>query len=125
MILLVEDEPYIRDVLCWTLEDEGFHVTAAVDAAAARDRLREQRPAVVVLDWMLPKGGGASVLAELRRLYPGTPVIVVSAIDAAEEAARGSGAIAFMRKPFDLELLVAAVKKAVEGRPERQLGHVA
>jgi DNA-binding response OmpR family regulator len=124
MLLIVEDESYIRDVLRWALEDEGFDIVAAADAAAARGELRNQRPEAVVLDWMLPRGGGASVLAELRRLHPGTPVVVISAIDSAEQPARSSGAIAFLRKPFDLEELVQTVRRAAS-RPDHPLDRVA
>jgi DNA-binding response OmpR family regulator len=128
MILVVEDEPYIRDVVRWLMEDEGFPVVVAGDAAAARALLRDQRPGLVILDWMLPKGGGAAVLAELRALRPGTPAIVISAIDSAAEGARSQGAVAFLRKPFELEELVVVAKRAVEGRiapAEPRLGHVA
>ena len=125
MILLVEDEPYIRDVVRWVLEDEGYEVHAAPDAAAAREALRAGRPELVILDWMLPKGGGAAVLAELRAAHPGAPAIVISAIDDAAEGARSHGAVAFLRKPFELEALVDATKRALEPRPERSLGHVA
>jgi two-component system nitrogen regulation response regulator NtrX len=128
MILVVEDEPYIRDVVRWVMEDEGFSVVVAGDAAAALGLLRARRPGLVILDWMLPKGGGAAVLAGLRGLYPGTPAVVISAIDSAAEGARSQGAIAFLRKPFELEELVVVAKRAVEGRiaaAEPRLGHVA
>jgi DNA-binding response OmpR family regulator len=66
---------------------------------------------------MLPKGGGSAVLAGMRQLYRDLPpVVVISAVEEAADRARQSGAIAFMRKPFELDELVAVVVRAIEGQ---------
>ena len=80
-VLLVEDERHIVESLSFVLEREGFEVSAAADGESALERLRAERPDVLVLDVMLPKLGGLEVLklvradAGLRTL----PVVVLTA----------------------------------------------
>jgi two-component system nitrogen regulation response regulator NtrX len=114
-VLVVEDDPCIRDIVRWVIEDEGFPVAVAADAETALALLRQRRPVLAVLDWMLPKGGGSAVLAGMRQLYRDPPpVVVISAVEEAADRAQQSGAIAFLRKPFELDELVAVVVRAIE-----------
>ncbi|HEY3081160.1 MAG TPA: response regulator transcription factor [Chloroflexota bacterium] len=123
IVLVVEDDPYIREVIRCVIEDEGFPVVTAADGQAALALLHQHRPVLAILDWMLPKGGGAAVLAGLRQIYRDPPpVVVISAIEQAADKARQSGAIAFIRKPFELEEVVAVALRAIEGRAEGGAG---
>ena len=85
-IVVVEDEPVIRQAVVQVLELAGFEVLAAADGEAGL--LVAQGPGVdlVLLDLMLPRRDGLSVLEELRRLRPGLPVIILTATGGEEDA---------------------------------------
>ena len=73
-VLVVDDEPVVRDVLTRYLRREGFEVTGAADGHEALTAIRHEQPDVILLDLMLPKVDGLSVLAQLRKERT-TPVI--------------------------------------------------
>lgn len=110
-ILLVDDEPRIREVVANYLRRDGYLVQTAVDGATARRELAEFAPDLVVLDLMLPSVSGFEVLAEIRR-NGDLPVIVLTA--RSEEADRVAGlelgADDYVVKPFSPRELVARVR---------------
>lgn len=118
-ILVVEDELLMRWSIAETLAAAGHNVIEAETAAAALHVLRE-RPAAdaVMLDCWLPDSNDLSLLAEIRRLAPATPVIVMTAhgTPALTTAARQLGAYAVLDKPFDIRDVEPIVKQACEGR---------
>lgn len=107
--MVVEDDEDIRDSVRDILEGEGYLVcTAANGQEALAVLLRSARPCLILLDLMMPVMNGQQFLARLR-LLPGLtdiPVVVVSAISSAAPAAED-----FIRKPFDADVLINAVKK--------------
>src|SRR5690349_3904983 len=79
-VLVVDDDPRIRQVIQWALEDEGLTVELAADGLQAIEKAAHQRPALVVLDWMLPGLDGHGVAAWLRATYGQTlPILVITA----------------------------------------------
>jgi len=117
LILVVEDDPAIREVVQLLLQDEGFEVVVAADGVAALEQATLRRPALVVLDLSLPRLGGEAVAAALRaRFADAVPIVVVSASLHAPEQAAGIGAAAFLRKPFDVDALLAAVQRGLGAR---------
>jgi DNA-binding response OmpR family regulator len=109
--LVVEDEPAIRELIVDVLAQEGFAAHQAEDGAEAL-RLLEQRPhdyCVMLLDCMLPTVAGVEVLRYLRRHDAGVPVIAMSASQGHLAEAIQAGATLAMRKPFDLDHLIAVV----------------
>jgi CheY-like chemotaxis protein len=115
-ILVVDDDASIRRMIVATLKRDGYQFSEAANGREALDAMREQHPAVVVLDLMMPVMSGWDVLQarendpELRRI----PVIVVSASRAPEVAtAVDKGICAFLPKPFDISVLSALVKSCV------------
>jgi CheY-like chemotaxis protein len=106
-VLVVDDDPHLRKLLRATFDAGAFEFTEASDSAEAIDLL-DPLPAVVVLDWHLPGGSGAELLASLRSTYPMLPIVVLTG-DArkGERATAGAlGADAYVTKPFSpLELL--------------------
>jgi two-component system phosphate regulon response regulator PhoB len=119
-ILVVEDEPAIRELLAVTLNDAGFEAIEAPDAEAARARLREALPVLVLLDWMLPGQSGLAFAKELRA-DPRTkelPVIMVTA--RSDEADRIAGLEAwvddYVTKPFSPRELKARIKAVLRRR---------
>jgi DNA-binding response OmpR family regulator len=122
-ILIVEDDPEMRRLLADFLRAEGFQVTQAADAAEALQSARQMGFASVVLDKNLPGEGGLEILPRLRRLLPGTPVILITAFGDARthEAAFSRGAYDLLFKPFNLDDLLAVLRRAGEyageGRP--------
>jgi DNA-binding response OmpR family regulator len=108
---VVEDNPKLRDVLGMLLEFERMRFDLVADGQQALDWLASQRPALVILDWRLPKVGGAQVVRAIRELYGSeVPILVLSAaVDAAE--ARQAGADGHLRKPYAVEDLVAAIRR--------------
>jgi DNA-binding response OmpR family regulator len=114
-VLVVDDDPHVRQVVEWALEDAGFAVALAGDGRAALERAAARRPAVVVLDVGLPDGDGAIVAARLREACgDNLPIVVVTADGRAAEKAARAGAYAYLHKPFDGDELVALVRRGLE-----------
>jgi DNA-binding response OmpR family regulator len=110
-ILVVEDDPALLEVLGMLLDYERFRCVPAADGRQALDWLAEGRPALVVLDWLLPKVSGGQVLAAVRERYgQEVPVLVLSAVADAEQA-REAGADAYLRKPYAVEELVGTIRQ--------------
>jgi len=112
-ILVVEDDPVLRDMLRWLLEDEGFPVEEAADARQALRLLAAGRYAAVLLDWNLPDADGSDVADGLRALHGDRiPVILVSALPlwALGPRAELIGAAAWFAKPFSADELLTAVR---------------
>ena len=108
-ILVVDDEPDIRNLLKEILEDEGFELSVAENASEARDARRHRRPDLILLDIWMPDTDGISLLKEWSdEGQMDIPVIMMSGhgtVETAVEATR-LGAYDFIEKPFDSELLI-------------------
>ncbi len=113
LVLVVEDDPAIRTLICAILETEGMAVVAVGDGMAAIRWLSQQRPALVVLDMNLPGAGGEQVASALHRRYErAVPLVVVTADWRADKRAEAVNATGYIRKPFDLEALLDVIAKA-------------
>ena len=114
LVLVVDDEQSYRDALRVALEREGFRVEVAADGAEAIARFDAVRPALVLLDVMLPRISGIDVCRELRSRSQ-VPIIMVTARNAEIDAVVGLevGADDYVTKPFRLRELVARVRAAL------------
>ncbi len=116
-ILVVDDEPDIRRLVCEILEDEGYQVTMAEDAAAARELKKSNAPDLILLDIWMPDTDGITLLKEWVAEEPLLcPVIMMSghgSVEAAVEATR-LGAYDFLEKPLSLAKLLLIVERALE-----------
>ncbi len=117
-ILIVDDEPDIRELIAGVLEDEGYAVRTAATAEAALATVKSRTPSLVVLDVWLQGSDmdGLSVLKYLKTIDPLLPVIVISGhgnIETAVAAIR-RGAYDFLEKPFKADRLLHLVERAVE-----------
>ena len=117
-VLVVDDEPDIRDLIAGVLEDEGYGVRTAATAEAALNEVRRRAPSLVVLDVWLQGSDmdGLSVLKYLKSIDPLLPVIVISGhgnIETAIAAIR-RGAYDFLEKPFKADRLLHLVSRAIE-----------
>jgi two-component system phosphate regulon response regulator PhoB len=117
LILIVEDEPALVTLLRYNLEREGFRVAEARDGEEALLLAREQKPDLVLLDWMLPLLSGLEVCRQLRR-GPETrsvPIIMLTARGEEGDKLRGldSGADDYVTKPFSPSELIARIRAAL------------
>jgi two-component system response regulator MtrA len=110
-VLLVEDDPSIREVTALGLRQAGLEVTVAGDGREGLDRFRAGGVDLVVLDVMLPSLDGFEVLREIRR-ESGAPVVMLTARSELHDVVVGLelGADDYVTKPFELPELVARVK---------------
>jgi two-component system, OmpR family, response regulator len=116
-ILVVDDDPLLRQVIRLALEEEGLSVETAADGRQALAQASRCRPRLVILDMGLPLLDGARVAAELRTLYgDGLPLLVISADGHVVEKARRVGARAHLAKPFELDELTATVHRMLGER---------
>ncbi|MDI6854940.1 MAG: sigma-54 dependent transcriptional regulator [Deltaproteobacteria bacterium] len=115
-ILVVDDEPQIRETVAGILTDEGFEVLAAAEGEAALKLAGEERPDLVLLDISMPGADGLEVLQELKRQHPALPVVMISAYGSVENAVKATrlGAYDFIEKPPHAEKIVLSVKNALE-----------
>jgi DNA-binding NtrC family response regulator len=123
-ILVVDDEPDIRNLVKEILEDENYEVMVAEDGQAARRALRERRPDLILLDVWMPDVDGITLLKEWGEDEEGLPcsVIVMSGhgtIETAVEATR-LGAYDFLEKPLSLAKLLLTVERALEAEQLKQ-----
>jgi PAS domain S-box-containing protein len=117
-ILVVDDDSGAREIISLLLERSGFCVRAAAGGPEAIEIFRRYAAEVVgvVLDSTMPEMSGASVFDAIRRLGPEVPILVISGY-AEERVAQKlleRGPAGFLRKPFDLEELVGAIRRLVE-----------
>jgi len=114
-VLVVEDDPDLREMVQWFLEEEGFIVETAGDGKEALDCAIANKPSVVLLDITLPVIDGYGVAAGLHKVYGDhLPILTMTADGHAAEKAGKIGAIGCLSKPFELEDLVDAVRAALE-----------
>jgi DNA-binding response OmpR family regulator len=112
VILVIEDEAGIVDFLEHGLQAHGFEVISSRDGAAGTDQALTGKVDLVVLDLMLPERSGLAVLAELQRVKPTLPVIILTAIGDVEQRVVGldAGAVDYLTKPFSLNELAARIR---------------
>jgi two-component system phosphate regulon response regulator PhoB len=117
LILVVEDESALVTLLRYNLEREGFRVAEARDGEEALLAAREQKPDLVLLDWMLPLLSGLEVCRQMRRMAEtrGVPIIMLTARGEEGDKLRGldSGADDYVTKPFSPSELVARIRAAL------------
>ena len=110
-ILVVEDEPTLRETLAEALETDGFRVLTAADGREALTRFRADRPDLVLLDLMLPELSGVEV-CRIMRAESATPIIILTAKDSELDKVVGLelGADDYVTKPFSLRELTARIR---------------
>jgi two-component system response regulator MprA len=111
-ILVVDDEPAVRDSLDRALRLEGYKVDLAADGAEALSALGSASPDAVVLDLMMPRVDGLEVCRRMRAAGNRTPVLVLTARDAVSDRVKGldAGADDYLVKPFALDELLARLR---------------
>jgi DNA-binding response OmpR family regulator len=130
-ILIVEDEPALRELIQRSLEKERYVTETAVDFDSALDKIEMYDYDCILLDIMLPGGSGLDVLARLKELRKKENVIIISAKDSLEDKVLGLelGADDYLPKPFHLAELTARVKSVLrrkhrDGEMGVQVGNV-
>ena len=111
-VLIVEDDEQVLQSVQIALEEEGFEVLTARDGAEGLMRAERDQPDLIVLDVVLPRRSGFTVLERLRQSpFRSPPIIVLSANDEPKHRtfATACGASAFFAKPFDMGDLLGAV----------------
>lgn len=115
-IMVIDDEKIVCDMARLSLEQDGYTVETFLSAEPALKRLEEERFDVVVTDYKMKNIDGLEVLKTVKRLYPETEVIIITAfanLDAAIEALR-EDAFDFFPKPVKIKELKESIKKAIE-----------
>ena len=116
-VLVVDDEPLVREVAKRALERAGFEVVLAENGRQAVEKFSQQgaRFALVLLDLSMPEMDGEQTLVELRRIDPGVQVLLSSGYDpsSSTRAPLGGRVASFLQKPYTAQTLVAAVRRAI------------
>jgi two-component system phosphate regulon response regulator OmpR len=123
-ILIVDDEPYLRQSLSLILQRNGYQVTTAGNAAEALRYLEAGVFHLAFLDIKMPDKDGIALLTEIRSKYPCMPVFILTAhatLDTAMQAVR-LGANDYLLKPVDPEIILGRVREALKGQqlPQRR-----
>lgn len=114
-ILIVEDDPSLREIIRKTLEKERYIVEEAPDFRTAMEKTADYSYDCILLDIMLPDGNGLSLLEELKKQHKKENIIIISAKDSLEDKVTGLdlGADDYLPKPFHLVELIARVKSVI------------
>jgi DNA-binding NtrC family response regulator len=120
-ILIVDDEPELRQLLKTILEPD-FTVSEAENAAALQRSFSHDAPDVILLDLKLPDANGLDLLPQIKKTWPDTEVIVLTGEATFEAAVQATkrGAYHFINKPFDPQVLQVTVERAIENRQQKE-----
>ena len=112
-LLIAEDDPEMQKILKLYLQREGYLVNVVSDGRAAVDFLTEHPVDLVLLDWMMPVQDGIQTLKEIRLLNIPVKVLMLTAKGESESEIAGlsCGADDYLRKPFDIQVLLLRIKK--------------
>ncbi len=128
LILIVEDEPAIRQMIAFGLRRAGFDVREAVDYREAREALADHRPDLVLVDWMLPDMSGLELTRTLKRDRETREVPVIMLTARAEEGDKvtglESGADDYVTKPFSPRELIARINAVLRRTGASGLDHI-
>lgn len=115
-ILVIDDEPSIRDLLHTVLTRRGHEVVTASNGRNGLARFREDRPGLTILDLKMPDLGGLDVLKEIKAFDRETAVIILTGNGSDESATKAKelGATDFLQKGFSLHALGEALKRALK-----------
>ena len=118
MILIVDEEPAVREVIAHCLESMGYGCRAAATAGEAWAMLEEKTIALLVVDIRLPGTPGLSLLSRVRRRFPDVAVVIVTGLDDRKTAMRALalGAYGYVVKPFEANEIVVSAVNALERR---------
>lgn len=112
-ILIVDDESAIRTMLAFNLRRAGFEVTQAADGNAAREQIANERPDLILMDWMLPDVSGLELTRSLKRddAFRELPIIMLTARTQEQDKIQGldGGADDYVTKPFSPRELISRV----------------
>ena len=113
-LLIVDDEMSVRESLKFVF-NKGYSVFEANSLETAVAKVKEARPAVVLLDVLMPRTDGIEVLRQIKAIHPGCEVIMLTAMNNRQLAAKATdlGAFDLVRKPFDVVDLLAKVNSAL------------
>lgn len=119
VVLVVEDDASIAEFVESALSDEGYEVVVTPSGEEGLRQMAEQRPALILLDMLLPGMSGSAFLRQLRQTYPpGVPVVLMTA--AREEPAQeGIETEGLLLKPFELNALLGEVERVIAERCRR------
>jgi DNA-binding response OmpR family regulator len=114
-VLVVDDEPMVRETLGQVLADEGYVVDLAIDGESALERVHAARPDIILLDLMMPGMNGRQFLAALRAdlAYATVPVMIMTAVHGLGVNPSSLGASEVVEKPFNIDELLNKVALAV------------
>ena len=130
-VLVIDDEPDVRDVLRRVLERGGYEVATAVDSGSGLAACRQQTPDVVVTDIIMPNEHGVDLIRKLRAEFPALAIIAISGggnaavagyqpgtvkTEAYMAAASQAGADVCLTKPFEREVLLSNIDALVKSR---------
>jgi CheY-like chemotaxis protein len=116
-VLVVDDDPILREIASEMLRQNGYEVWVAEDGAIALDRLAREQPDLVIMDMVMPNTDGVEAIQAVKKRWPHLPVIAVSAgagrLDPSVllRAATALGADASMTKPLRPEAFIALVEQ--------------
>ncbi len=115
-IVLIEDDREIQSTLKTVLEAAGYRVAVAPNGAEGQQLIRAENPDLVITDMMMPRMGGFPVLEYLKTVESPPPVIMITANEGGRHKAYAEmlGVVNYLRKPFAMDVLLEAVRKALE-----------
>lgn len=120
-VVLVDDEPSIRETIAFILDAEGIEVATAPDGIEGLSKIRTLRPKVVLLDVMMPRMDGYEVCRAIRQdsNLLGTYVIILTAKGQKSDEAKAIevGADLYLSKPFDDEVVLKVIREVFDGLP--------
>jgi two-component system response regulator PilR (NtrC family) len=126
-VLVVDDEPSMREFLSIALARDGYDVATAKDGVEALKLMEESPASVVLSDLSMPRKGGMELLEEVRQNWPETIVVIITAFGTIENAVKALhlGATDYVSKPFNLEEILLKIRRALKQRElERENVHL-